>query len=92
MAIFIVTKVRKELSSNGAHKHIEGVCTSDGTHYTRKKVVDSINEGNYWKTEAGGYGETIKTIGSCPKCSASPYIKTNPDSTGLDNLENLPSC
>lgn len=94
MATYTVTKVRKELSSDGTHRHIEGVCTASGTHYTRKEVVDSINEGNTWKTSADGYTATIKEIKYCPKsgCLATPYIETNPDSTKKDNLENLDSC
>ena len=94
MADFIVTNVRKELSDDGSHKHIEGVCTKAGVHYTRKEVVDSINEGNVWKTQADGYEATIEAISYCPKpnCLAKPYIKTKPDSTKKDNLENLDSC
>jgi hypothetical protein len=94
MAPYTVTKVRKETSADGSHKHLEGVCTSSGTHYTRREVVDSINLGNTWQTSAGGYSATIKVMGSCPKagCTASPYIKTNPDSSLQDNLENLPLC
>jgi len=92
MATYTVTKVRKELSSDASHRHIEGVCTSSDSHYTRKEVVDSINAGNVWKTQADGYEETIKVIASCPKCSSTPYIKTNPDSTKKDNLENLEAC
>jgi hypothetical protein len=94
MATYTVTKVRKELSSDGSHRHIEGVCTDTGTHYTRKQVVDSINAGNTWKTKSGGYEATIEAIKFCPRsgCLASPYIKTKPDSTKLDNLENLPAC
>lgn len=94
MATYTVTRVRKELSSDGSHRHIEGVCTSTGTHYTRQQVVDSINAGNTWKTDAGGYSATIETIAYCPKprCLAKPYIKTKPDSTKKDNLENLEPC
>ena len=94
MASYTVSKVRKETSSDGSHMHIEGVCTSDGTRYTRKQVVDSINAGNTWKTSAGGYSETIETLMYCPKtgCMATPYIKTKPDSSKQDNLENLPIC
>lgn len=94
MSTFTVTKVRKETSSDGSHKHIEGVCTSNGTHFTRQQVVDSINAGNVWKTSAGGYEATIKPIAYCPKsgCLAKPYIKTNPDGTTKDNLENLDIC
>jgi hypothetical protein len=91
---YTVTKVRKELSGDGSHEHIEGVCTSSGIHYTRQEVVDSINAGNTWKTSSDGYEATIATVAYCPKtnCYAKPYIKTNPDSTKKDNLENLDRC
>ena len=92
MTNYTVTKVRKELAANGNHRHIEGVITDGGTHYTRKQVVDSIDAGNTWKTSAGSTSATIEKMNYCPNasCYASPYIKTNPDSTGMDNLENLP--
>jgi hypothetical protein len=94
MATYVVTKVRKETSADGSHRHIEGVCTAGGTHYTRKEVVDSTKAGNTWKTSADGYEAVIKPITYCPKpaCLATPYIKTNPDSTKKDNLENLDPC
>lgn len=95
MAIYIVTRVRKEESSDSTHHHIEGVCTNDGVHYTRAEVVKSINEGNLWKTSASGYEAIIRPRSSCNRrsnCNAAPYIETNPDSTKLDNLENLPAC
>lgn len=94
MATYTVTKVRKELSTDGTHRHIAGVCTEGGTYYTRQEVVDSINSGNTWKTRADGYEATIEPISYCPKaaCLAKPYIKTNPDSTKKDNLENLDPC
>jgi len=81
MATYIVTKVRKELSADGTHHHIEGVCTNTGTHHTRQTVVDSIRAGNVWKTSADGYEAVIEPIARCPKpnCSATPYIRTNPD-------------
>ncbi len=94
MATYIVTNVRKEQSADGSHRHIEGVCVESGTHYTRQEVVDSINAGNTWKTRADGYEATISTLTYCPRsgCLAKPYIKTNPDSTKKDNLENLDAC
>jgi hypothetical protein len=94
MTTYIVTKVRKESSSDGTHRHIEGVCTDGGVHYTRKAVVDSINDGNVWKTKADDYEAVIEPIEKCPKanCDATPYIRTNPDSTKKDNLENLDEC
>jgi len=94
MATYTVTKVRKERSTDGSHQHLEGVCTDAPKHYTRKEVVDSINAGNVWKTSAGAYTAVITTMPKCPVsgCSATPYIKTNPDSTKQDNLEKLPPC
>jgi hypothetical protein len=94
MATYVVTKVRKEQSADSSHEHIEGVCVESGAHYTRQEVVDSIKAGNAWKTKAGGYEATIEAISYCPKagCLAKPYIKTNPDSTKKDNLENLDRC
>jgi hypothetical protein len=94
MTTYTITKVRKETSSDGSHKHIEGVCTTAGVHYTRKQVVDSIKAGNVWKTSADGYTATVETMSYCPRsgCLATPYIKTKPDSTKKDNLENLDAC
>ncbi len=89
-----VAKVRKEWSSDGTHRHIEGVCTTTGTHYTRKEVVDGINRGEDWHTSAGGTTAKIKPMRYCPAaaCLASPYITTAPDHTTENNLENLPEC
>jgi hypothetical protein len=91
---YTVTKVRKELSADSTHRHIEGVCTDSGTHYTRRQVVDSIDAGNTWKTKADGHEAVIGKIKYCPRpaCLATPYVKTNPDSSKKDNLENLDPC
>jgi hypothetical protein len=92
MTTYMVTHVRKEWSAGGGHRHLEGVITSAGTHFTRQQVVDSLTAGNVWKTDAGGYSAAITKMSYCPNstCLAKPYIKTNPDSSKLDNLENLP--
>jgi hypothetical protein len=92
MPTYTVTKVRRESSSDRTHRHLEGVITDAGIHYTRQEVVNSINAGNSWRTSAGGYSATITTMSYCPQsvCLAKPYIKTNPDSSRVDNLENLP--
>lgn len=91
---YTVTNTRKEQAEDGSHRHIEGVCTVSGTHYTRKEVVASIEGGNVWKTSAGGKTATIKPMKYCPAaaCLASPYITTAPDHTTENNLENLPAC
>lgn len=89
-----VTRVRKELSSDGSHHHIQGVCTTDNLFYTRGQVVGSINQGNRWVTYANGREAIIRPISYCsaPSCTASPYITTRPDNSKDDNLENLPPC
>jgi hypothetical protein len=88
---FIVNRVRKETSSDGTHRHLEGVCTTANLHYTRKAVVDSIKAGDHWTTVGGG---VIRPINKCPvaRCMATPYITTRPDESLDNNLENLPLC
>jgi hypothetical protein len=92
VATYTVTKVRKEWAPDGKPRHLEGVITDGGIHYTRKEIADSIDRGHSWKTSSGGYSATISKVTYCPhgSCVASPYIRTNPDSTKQDNLENLP--
>jgi hypothetical protein len=90
MTTYTVTKVSR-VQANG-HKHLSGVYTDSGVHYTRQEVVDSLALGNTWETSAGGFSAKIKKVTYCPygSCMTTPYITTNPDSTKLDNLENLP--
>lgn len=92
MSTYTVVKVRKETSADRTHRHIEGVITTAGVHYTRREVVDSINAGNTWQSSGGGYTATIHTLTYCfrASCYATPYIATNRDSSKQDNLENLP--
>jgi hypothetical protein len=87
----IVIGVRKELSDDATHGHVSEVCTAGPIHYTRQEVIDSIREGDTWRTLAGGSSAEIRIVEACPHdgCTLSPYIATNPDSTAIDNLENL---
>lgn len=91
---YTVTKVRRETSADGTHRHIEGVCTTTGSHYTRTQVVETLQQGTVWITSAGGSTAVVKPMTYCPKpaCLASPYITTAPDHTTTNNLENLPDC
>jgi hypothetical protein len=90
----VVTRSRKELSSDGTHHHIAGVCTADGAYYTRAQVIAGIDRGESWVTSAGGSTARIKKIAYCPHsgCYMSPYITTAPDHTTANNLDNLPAC
>lgn len=92
MADYVVTHVRKEWSADHSHRHLEGVITRAGVHYTLRQVVDSIRAGYVWETSCEGYRAVIQTMAVCwrSNCYATPYIKTKPDSTKKDNLENLP--
>jgi hypothetical protein len=95
MPDYTVTKVRMESSDQGGrHEHIEGVCTSGGTHYTRKEVVDSLDAGKDWQTLADGDYAKIRKISYCKHsgCLTTPYITTGADATTKNNLDNLPRC
>ena len=94
MADHIVIGVRRALSDDSTHRHIAEVCTAGPIHYTRQEVIDSIRDGDSWRTLAGGHSAEIEIVVACPHdgCALSPYIATNPDSTTADNLENLGPC
>ena len=51
---YTVTKVGKELPQTRATSTSRACATTDGTHYARQQVVDSIDAGNTGKTRAGG--------------------------------------
>ena len=89
-----VTHVRKERSASGTHQHIAGVCTAEGTYYTRAQVVAGLRRNETWRTSAGRLSAAIREIRQCqyPGCSETPYITTDADSSRADNLDNLPPC
>lgn len=89
-----VTRVRKELSADGTHWHITGVCTEDGQHHSRADVAAAIDAGEAWFSSDGESSVRIRTIVSCPMppCSASPYLTTSPEHSASNNLENLERC
>jgi Protein of unknown function (DUF3892) len=90
----IVTRTRKQVSSDGTHQHIEGVCTSDQRYYMRAQVVAGLERGEVWETDGGGGRARIREISYCPHngCYLGPYITTAPDHTSANNLDNLPPC
>jgi hypothetical protein len=93
MATYAVTGVRRERSADRSHEHLEGVCAG-GAHYTRKEVIDSISAGDVWEVSVGGRTAVVTPLAYCPApgCLAAPYLHADPDDTGDDQLEALPSC
>ncbi|HEV2944041.1 MAG TPA: DUF3892 domain-containing protein [Solirubrobacteraceae bacterium] len=91
MAEHLVIGVRKVASDDATHRHISEVCTAGPIRYTRQEVIDSIRQGDSWKTLANAHSAEIRIVDACPHdgCTLSPYIAANPDSTAIDNLENL---
>jgi hypothetical protein len=57
-----VTRVRKEQSADATHEHIEGVCTTDGVHHTRRQVAASIDAGETWFSQGGRNLARIRKI------------------------------
>jgi len=86
--------VRKALSADATHRHVSALCTAGPIHYDLQEVIDSIREGERWRTLADGHSADIHIAGACPHdgCTLSPYIATDPGSTESNNLENLHRC
>jgi hypothetical protein len=90
----VVTRVRKVQAPDGEHQHIGGVCTSDGSYFSRHDVARSLDSGEEWWSESGGTRARIRKAPFCPVpgCLTFPYLTTAPDHTSANNLENLPGC
>lgn len=94
MSTYSVNRVRREWSSDYAHKHIAGVYTTDGVYHSRAEVVASIKAGNHWYSSGGGNTAKIHVVQKCMKygCLMTPYISTNADGSLGDNLDKLPEA
>jgi hypothetical protein len=90
----VVTRVRKVQAPEGRHEHIAGVCTVDGSYFSRQEVASSLDAGEDWWSEGGGTRTRIRKAPYCPVqgCLTFPYLTTAPDHTPTDNLEHLPTC
>lgn len=90
----VVTRVRKVQAPDGKHEHIGGVCTADGTYFSRQQVAAAIDAGEAWWSEGAGTRARIRKAPYCPysECLTFPYLTTAPDHTTANNLENLPGC
>lgn len=90
----VVMRVRKVQAPDGRHAHIGGVCTADGSYFSRQHVAGAIDAGEEWWSEGGGTQARIRKAPFCPVqgCLTFPYLTTAPDHTAANNLENLPGC
>lgn len=94
MTSYTVTAIRREPAPDGSHRHIAGLITTQGTYWPRAQVVSSITHGDVWRTGTGRVSATVCLASRCPRgtCNGHAYVMTNPYSTQLDNLENLPEA
>jgi len=96
MAIFRVTKVRKEaMPLDPKHEHIVGVQTDDGAYHPLPEVVASIERGDEWRTAAAGEPEaaiSVEPYCTKPWCLRAPYLASEPGESVASDLEKLPRC
>jgi hypothetical protein len=94
VSTYTVTGVRKSWRRTAGIGISRGYVLAAARITPRQAVADSIDAGNTWKTKADGYEATIVKVSFCPAvgCLAKPYLRTKPDSTKKDNLENLDPC
>ena len=93
MAIFKVTKVRKEPSANQAHKHIVALVTDGGEVFTTHQVLASLARGDTWFTAVPDEPEAeILPAPTCTKawCIHGPYLTSTPGESLASDLERLP--
>jgi hypothetical protein len=90
----VVTRVRKVRAPEGQHEHLAGVCTAEGSYFSRQEVASSLDAGEEWWSEGGGTRTRIRkaSFGPVQGCLTFPYLTTAPDHSPANNLENLSRC
>lgn len=89
MANHQITHIRK-LDRYSTHEHITHV-KYDGEVHTREHVIRMIDSGaDTFYVSRGGYSISVAVVR--PMYPRQPFIRTVPDSTGVDNLLSLPEC
>ncbi len=92
--MFYIDKVHyaKDLNGNKTHiSHVKGTntLTEDSTkEYTKRSVIDFINDGNAVKTKYVRNGRWV--VGEDVHVVDNSYLRTDNNNTKADNLENLP--
>lgn len=73
---YVVTRVRREPSSDGTHTHIAGVFVGD-EYFPRQQVIRSIGLLNDWVARFAGLDRPLVVVESCPfaACTDAPYIE-----------------
>lgn len=97
MADYQIVCVDKAPSPSGAHQHIvqAGTTTTGGSVPTRQwsvaDVVRALSAGDTFYS-TGGTGRRARVSSyPCTSCGKT-YIRTHPDDTLIDNLDNLRRC
>jgi hypothetical protein len=93
MARYRVTRTGKESSwQGGQHPHIAMLCLENGQSVPKARAIAEITAGtNTYYTDAGGQTATVEVAARCSRCVA-PYLRTDRDTTTVDNLLSLPDC
>lgn len=84
----------RRMSGGSGLEHIVAVKYNENSYLTgsvatRQQMVDYIDQGNYAYVARSPYGETkVTTVHPSGRAA---YIKTEPNSTGTDNLLALPT-
>jgi Protein of unknown function (DUF3892) len=93
MADLQVTRTAKEASwTGGQHPHIATLCLANGSRVSKLDAIARIRAGiDSYYTFAGGLRANVEVIDRCDRCY-SPYLRTDRDTTTVNNLLMLPDC
>src|SRR5436190_23189785 len=94
MTTFTVTRVRKVLSPDRSHRHLEGVWTTANIHYTPGEVIERMDWGSKWLARAGDRETPIQKLDRCPhqECPTTPYLAASFGTLAGLSLEDLEEC
>lgn len=93
MATYRVTRTVKESTGPGGwHQHIAALCLEDGRRVPKATAILNVKTGvEGYYTYAGGLRADVEVARQCSRCY-SEYLRTNQDTTTLNNLLSLPDC
>jgi hypothetical protein len=93
MATYRVDRTDKESATiGGYHRHVAALCLEDGRRVLKATAIANIKAGREsYYTFRGGQRAVVEVAQRCTFCF-SEYLRTNRDTTTLNNLLELPDC